>query len=141
MIKILLDTNLLIYRENHSVIDENIQKLTRILYDSNKYRIVVHPMTIEDLNNIKDQNEREIYLSKVKVYEIIDRPPKVTEEFNNNVGCSKIPNDLIDNNLLYAVYRNCVDYFITNDKKLKNKAKKLNLIDKVIGYRRRNKLI
>ncbi len=133
MIKILLDTNLLIYRENHSVIDENIQKLTKILYDSNKYRIVVHPMTIEDLNNIKDQNEREIYLSKVKVYEIIDRPPKVTEEFNNNVGCSKIPNDLIDNNLLYAVYRNCVDYLITNDKKLKNKAKKLNLIDKVMG--------
>ena len=28
MIKILLDTNLLIYRENHSVIDENIQNLT-----------------------------------------------------------------------------------------------------------------
>ena len=58
MIKILLDTNLLIYRENHSVIDENIQKLTKILYDSNKYRIVVHPMTIEDLNNIKDQKKQ-----------------------------------------------------------------------------------
>lgn len=48
MIKILLDTNLLIYREEHSIIDDKVLELTKILYDSNKYKIVVHPMTIED---------------------------------------------------------------------------------------------
>ena len=133
MIKILLDTNLLIYREDHSVIDDKVLELTKILYDSNKYKIVVHPMTIEDISHIKDSNDREIFYSKVKVYETIERPPKATEDFNNLVGCSKLPNDLIDNNLLYAVYRDCVSYLITNDNKLKNKAQKINISDRVLG--------
>lgn len=133
MIKILLDTNLLIYREDHSVIDDKVLELTKILYDSNKYKIVVHPMTIEDISHIKDSNDREIFYSKVKIYETIERPPKATENFNNLVGCSKLPNDLIDNNLLYAVYRDCVSYLITNDNKLKNKAQKININDRVLG--------
>lgn len=133
MIKILLDTNLLIYREDHSVIDDKVLELTKILYDSNKYKIVVHPMTIEDISHIKDSNDREIFYSKVKVYETIERPPKATDDFNNLVGCSKLPNDLIDNNLLYAVYRDCVSYLITNDNKLKNKAQKVNICDRVLG--------
>lgn len=133
MVKILLDTNLLIYREDHSVIDDKVLELTKILYDSNRYKVVVHPMTMEDISHIKDSNEREIFYSKVKVYEIIERPPKATDEFNNLVGCSKLPNDLIDNNLLYAVYRDCVSYLITNDNKLKNKAQKVYISDRVLG--------
>ena len=82
MIKILLDTNLLIYREDHTVINDKILELTRILYDSNKYKIVVHPMTIQDLSHIKNSDERAIFYSKVKVYEIIERPPKASDEFN-----------------------------------------------------------
>lgn len=133
MIKILLDTNLLIYREDHSVIDERVLELTKILYDSNKYKIVVHPSTFEDLSHIKDPNERNIFYSKVKIYNIIERPPKAPNDFNELVGCSKLPNDLIDNNLLYAVYKDCVSYLITNDNKLRNKAKKINIEDRVLG--------
>ena len=66
----------------------------------------------------------EIIYSKLKIYNVIDRPPLATESFNKLVGCTKFPNDLIDNNLLYAVYRNCVSYLITNDKKLRHTAKK-----------------
>ncbi len=133
MIKILLDTNLLIYREDHSIVDERVLELTKILYDSNKYKIVIHPSTLEDLSHIKNSNERNILYSKVKIYNIIDRPPKATDDFNELVGCSKIPNDLIDNNLLYAVYKDCVSYFITNDSKLRNKAKKINLRNRVLS--------
>lgn len=133
MIKILLDTNLLIYREDHSIVDEKVLELTKILYDSNKYKIVIHPATIEDLSHIKDYNDRDIFYSKVKIYNIIERPPKATDNFNKLVGCSKLPNDLIDNNLLYAVYKDCVSYLITNDKKLKNKAKKANIDDRVLN--------
>ncbi|MGN1341768.1 MAG: EVE domain-containing protein [Bacilli bacterium] len=133
MIKILLDTNLLIYREDHSIIDEKVLELTKVLYDSNKYKIVIHPATIEDLSHIKDSNDRDIFYSKVKIYNIIEKPPKATDNFNKLVGCSKLPNDLIDNNILYAVYRDCVSYLITNDKKLKNKAKKANIDDRVLN--------
>ena len=65
MIKILLDTNLLIYREDHSIVDEKVLELTKVLYDSNKYKIVIHPATIEDLSHIKDYNDRDIFYSKV----------------------------------------------------------------------------
>lgn len=133
MIKILLDTNLLIYREDHSIVNERVLELTKILYDSNKYKIVIHPSTLDDLSRMKNSNERDILYSKVKIYNIIDRPPKASDDFNKLVGCSKIPNDLIDNNLLYAVYKDCVSYFITNDKKLRNKAKKINIENRVLS--------
>lgn len=133
MLKILLDTNLLIYREDHAIMDEKVLELTKILYDSNRFKIVIHPLTIEDLSHIKDDKEREIILNKVKIYEKLDNPPKATSDFNNNVGCSKIPNDEIDNNILYSVYKDCVHYLITNDNKLKNKAKKINIDDKVLN--------
>ena len=132
MIKILLDTNLLIYRENHSIINDKVSELTKILYDSNDYKIVVHPMTLDDLSHIKDPLERDIFYSKVKIYSTIVNPPKAPNNFNALVGCSKLPNDLIDNNLLYAVYRNCVSYLITNDDKLKKKSKKINIDDRVL---------
>lgn len=133
MVKILLDTNLLIYREDHSVVNDKVLELTKILYDSNLYKIVIHPMTLEDISHIKDLDERKIFYSKIKIYETIERPPKAPDDFNNLVGCSKIPNDLIDNNLLYAVFKDCVNYLITNDNKLKNKAKKANISDRVLG--------
>lgn len=133
MIKILLDTNLLIYREDHSIVDERVLDLTKILYDSNKYKIVIHPSTLDDLSHMKNPNERDIIYSKVKIYKIIDRAPKATDNFNKLVGYSKIPNDLIDNNLLYAVYKDCVSYFITNDSKLRNKAKKINVENRVLS--------
>lgn len=132
LIKILLDTNLLIYRENHSVVNEKVSELTKILYDSNDYKIVVHPMTLEDLSHIKDPLERDIFYSKAKIYSTIVNPPKVPDDFNVLVGCSRLPNDLIDNNLLYSVYRNCVSYLITNDEKLKKKSKKIGIDDRVL---------
>lgn len=128
-----MDTNMLIYREDHSVVDDEVLKLIKILYDSSNYKIVVHPMTFKDINNIKNKKEREIIYSKLKIYNVIDRPPLATESFNKLVGCTKFPNDLIDNNLLYAVYRNCVSYLITNDKKLRHKAKKIGISDRVLG--------
>ena len=82
LIKILLDTNLLIYRENHSVVNEKVSELTKILYDSNDYKIVVHPMTLEDLSHIKDPLERDIFYSKAKIYSTIVNPPKVPDDFN-----------------------------------------------------------
>ena len=130
--KILLDTNMMIYLLDDHILDEKISKLTKILYDSDKYIIAVHPKTIIEANKIKDKNKKDIFISKLEVYKIIDNPPRVTEDFNNQVGC-KNENDLIDNEMLYAVVRNCVSYFITNDKGLLKKAELLKLNDRVLS--------
>lgn len=51
-----------------------------------------------------------------------------------------MPNDLIDNSLLYAVYKDCVSYLITNDKKSRNKAKKISIENRVLSTQEAIKL-
>ena len=130
--KILLDTNMMIYILDDHILDEKISKLTKILYDSDKYIIAIHPNTIVEARKIKDQNKKDIFISKLEVYKIIENPPRATEDFNKQVGF-KNKNDLIDNEMLYAVERNCVSYFITNDKELLKKAEILKLNDRVLS--------
>lgn len=130
--KILLDTNMMIYLLDDHILDEKISKLTKILYDSDKYIIAIHPNTIVEARKIKDQNKKDIFISKLEVYKIIENPPRATEDFNKQVGF-KNKNDLIDNEMLYAVERNCVSYFITNDKELLKKAEILKLNDRVLS--------
>ena len=130
--KILLDTNMMIYLLDDHILDEKISKLTKILYDSDKYIIAIHPNTIVEARKIKDQNKKNIFISKLEVYKIIENPPRAPEDFNKQVGF-KNKNDLIDNEMLYAVIRNCVSYFITNDKELLKKAEILKLNDRVLS--------
>lgn len=130
--KILLDTNMMIYLLDDHILDEKISKLTKILYDSDKYVIAIHPNTIVEARKIKDQNKKDIFISKLRVYKIIENPPRATEDFNKQLGF-KNKNDLIDNEMLYAVERNCVSFFITNDKELLKKAEILNLNDRVLS--------
>ena len=124
---------MLIYTEDFFVVGNNILELTKILYDSNCYKIVIHPMAFDDINNIKNKEKKKIIYNKLQIYNIIDKPPQATKDFNLLVGYSKISNDLIYNNLLYAVYKDCVSYLITNDKKIKNKAQKIGIADRILG--------
>lgn len=130
--KILLDTNMLIYLEDNHIVDKNVAKLTRILYDSPNYKIVIHPNSILEGNKIKDVEKRKIFISKISIYKQIENPPRPTEEFQRLVGY-KNENDRIDNELLFAVKQNCVTYFITNDIKLKKKSEKIGLNDRVFN--------
>ena len=131
MKKILLDTNMLIYREDNKILDKDISELTRNLYDSSEYKIVSHPKSMEEAEKNKNIEQRRIFISKIKSYPQIDMPPKPTLEFIQIVGRNN-ENDDIDNELLFAVKQNCVAYFITNDIKLKNKSRLIGLEDRVL---------
>lgn len=132
MEKILLDTNLFIYLEDYGVTDEKVVTLTKNLFDSEEYKIVIHPKTKEEVLKIKDEKKKKIFLSKISVYKEIKSAPKAPEDFHNLVGC-KNTHDRNDNELLFSIYRNCAKYLITNDKDLLKKAKKINLSDRVLS--------
>lgn len=134
MINILLDTNMLIYREDNRIIEKEIAELTRNLYDSEDFKIVIHPKSIEEAYKNQNKEQRDIFLSKLSTYPQIDKPPKPTIEFVNSVG-SNSDNDIIDNELLYAIKQHCAEYLITNDIKLKNKSKKIQLQEKVLSIK------
>lgn len=130
--KILLDTNMFIYLLDHCVLNQKVERLTRMLFDSEEYKIVIHPKTIEESRKIKDTELKEIFLSKLRVYKMIDDPPKATKEFMELVKVNSI-NDKIDCELLYAVKQNCVSFFITNDFELKKKSSRIGLGDRVLN--------
>lgn len=132
MKKILLDTNMFIYILDHHVLDPKVEKLTRMLLDSEKYKIVIHPKTIFETQKIKNSELREIFASKLRIYKQIDNPPIPTKEFIELVKVTS-DNDKIDCELLYAVKQNCVSYFITNDIILKKKSSRIGLSDRVLN--------
>ncbi len=129
---ILLDTNILIYREGEKELNNEIQTLSRLLMDSTEYHLCVHPLTIDELSKHKNQSQKEVIQSKVSTYKILDQPPKPSLEFNMILNQNN-SHDYIDNNLLYAVYKNCVSYLITNDKGILKKSKKINIENRVLS--------
>lgn len=131
--RILIDTNLIIDRESNTRIDSQLSSLFRMLFDSDDYKLVIHPMSIEELSRNRDNVEREIMISKVSSYAVVDDPPVAPESFHKAVGGTRVPNDIVDNNLLYAIKRGCVSYLITNDRRLKRRAKKVGLDKSVLG--------
>ena len=129
---ILLDTNILIYREGEKILNDDVQLLSRLLMDSEEFKLCVHPMSIEELSKHKNEQERKVILSKISIYKELENPPKSTDEFIKKCGNNNNCHEYVDNNLLYAVYRNCVSYLITNDKGILRKSKSLDLSKRVL---------
>ena len=124
---ILLDTNILIYREGEKKLDKDILTLSRLLMDSIEYKLVIHPLSIEELKKYKDKEQRDVIISKVSIYKLLENPPKIDEKFLEECGGGANSHEYVDNNLLYALKKNYVSYLITNDKGILKKAKRLGL--------------
>ncbi len=71
-------------------------------------------------------------LSKIKKYVVLEPPGQPEEAFLNLIKQEKMkPNDLIDNDLLYAVYRHSVNFLVTEDRGIHKKAKRLGIDSRV----------
>jgi predicted nucleic acid-binding protein len=62
--RVLIDTNIFIYREDPAILPEHLQKLLRITRE-NKHIIIVHPASIKDIENDPDLERRRIMISKL----------------------------------------------------------------------------
>lgn len=127
--RILLDTNILILRENNHIIPSNISTLMSLLNGLENCSIHVHPLSKTEIQKDGNVERRNINLSKISSYSVLDAFPdyKSNVEFSNKIGEVKTPNDRIDNQLLYCAYINVVDYLVTEDQGLLNKAELLCL--------------
>ena len=130
--RILIDTNIFIYRENYHIIPSNLQSLLKTLNDL-VVQILVHPLSAHEIKKDRNQERREITLSKIKTYPILDNPPslEVDQPFLTIVGQTNNANELVDNNLLYCVYKNAVDFLITEDRGIHRKSDRLGISDRV----------
>ena len=134
-LKVLLDTNIIIHRENNKLSNEYVGLLYKWL-DELHYVKCIHQCSVEELHKYKDKKYVELLDVKIKSYEILDKFEEPNFDFLSileNKFPIKNENDIIDNQLLYEVYRKRVNLFITEDSKIIDKAEILGLTDKVIS--------
>ena len=132
--RVLLDTNIIILREDNKVIQEDLQILMRVIQKLD-YKILLHPKSIEDLNRDPNDQRRKITISKFKTYDTLEGAPDLNTDlkFLNLIDSSRKENDLIDDSLLYAVYRNAVNFLITEDLGIHKKARRIKLSERVLN--------
>ncbi len=130
--RILLDTNIFIHREDDKVISQELQDLLRVLAKI-KTEILIHPLSIEELKKDKNDSRKDIALSKIGSYLQLESPPDLSrdEEFKGKITETN-EHDRIDNNLLFTVYKNAVDFLITEDRGIHKKATVINIQDRVL---------
>ena len=143
--RIILDTNILIYREQLSETPHDIGELLQIA-SSNNVQIIIHPISKQEIQSFKDEEIREINLSKIASYPRLENPPDPylanDLSFLNIIDPNQSAknNDKNDNILLYSIYNSAASLLITNDIRLRKKADKFNpalsvyTIDEALEY-------
>lgn len=130
---VLIDTNIFIEREKPYVIPEPLQELENKL-NTQGHSIQVHPLSIKEVRNYGNEEGRKRGESKIKTYSRLGIPPYPTSrdsEFRSVVSEASEFNEKVDNALLFAVYKDRVDYLITEDQGIHEKADKLGIDDQV----------
>lgn len=129
--KALLDTNIIIHREASRVINQDVGILYRWL-ERTKYIKCVHSLTISEIEKYKNQQAVETFQIKLDSYEQIEIPSPLQAEVkavSEKIDVNE--NDKNDTQLLNEVFVGRVDILITEDKKIRKKAKELGIDDKV----------
>jgi len=130
--RVLIDTNILIYREDDRDVSPEISTLMSVLNKTHT-DILLHPASLEDIRRDKNEERKRITLSKVKAYQILENAPTPdkNEEFFKKIGEPKRVNDEIDNLILYSLYKNAVGFLITKDGGIHLNASSLGISDRV----------
>ena len=129
--RVLLDTNIIINREDDKIIEEDLQILLSTM-SSLRISIVLHPKSIEDIKKDKDTERKKIILSKFKTYALLEDFPRPTTEFYTIIGKPVKQNDIIDSYMLIAVNNNAINFLITEDNGIHRKAKLIGISDRVL---------
>lgn len=130
--KILYDTNVLIHIQDSKELSLNLQTLLTLIREHGDQEFI-HPASLKDIENDSDVERRKITLSKLHGYPRLPSPPTPDDEFTSLVGTTVNSHDANDNEILFSLKRNLVDFLITEDKGIRKKAILLNLDDRVLS--------
>lgn len=131
--RVLLDTNIIIYRENKKMTNYSIGHLFRWL-DKLKYDKLIHPLTKKEIAEYKYSDPAEAMTLKLDAYqELKTQAPMAKQVTDLAATIDKNENDRVDTVLLNEVYQGRVDLLITEDKRLRQKGGLLGLGHKVLS--------
>jgi len=124
--RILLDTNIIIPLEDSSEILEESMSDFFGLASKNNHQLLIHPISIEDIEKEPNKKKRKIIISRVQKYQTLEDPPECDfclEETSEE--------DKINNKILCAIFRDAVHFLVTEDRNIHKKAKGLGISDRV----------
>ncbi len=133
--RVLLDTNILIHREDAKPVSEELGELLRLMSESGAMPMV-HPLSVIELQKDANESRRMLTLSKIAAYAQLQESPdqSVDREFLKFVHGDSAPFLVaVDDALLYAVYRDAVDFLVTEDRGILRKSNRVRLHDRVLA--------
>ncbi len=132
----LIDTHVIVIREYDRVVRRTLRDLLRRFSELN-VRVVVHPISRDEIANDKNLQNAETILSKMETYPLLEKAPNPNDdrEFMRKVGKPCTIREEADNHLLYCTHERTVDLLITEDTGILVKAEKLGIADKVLGLK------
>lgn len=129
----LLDTNIIIHRETMQATNYSIGKLYYWL-DKLHCEKLLHPYTIAELRKADNVRQQQLYDARLSAYTHMQCVARQSDEFVSLLAeAPKTENDKIDNQLLYEVYCGRADILITEDRRMRSKAERLGIADKVFS--------
>jgi hypothetical protein len=135
--KFLIDTNIFIpleptSTENLSFMTPDATRLAQIIQTAG-HQIYLHPHQKHDIKRDSDPARKKLREALFEKYPVIPTAPSIPVELLIIIGTpKKESNDWVDNHLIVALYRDAVDYLVTEDKRLRNKAERLSLQGRVL---------
>lgn len=132
MPKVLLDTNIIIYRETDRILNPNTPDLFNWL-DRLHYDKYIHPISEHEISQYADAQKREVILSKLGSYNKLAVLAPLAEPIQDLLRHDIDVNSQNDTKILNELYCGRVDIFITEDRQLYNKARYLGVADKVFS--------
>lgn len=129
-IKCILDTNILIQLEEPGVDGRFKDGFTELAHFCHKHgvRIFYHPASKTEIENDPNTQRRSKTLEWLKKYPPLEHVPTAEKNtLEEMFGGASSSNDLVDFQILYALKRNCADYLISQDDRLRSRSSRGSL--------------
>ena len=130
--RILIDTNIFIPLEDSSnILDESFSELVR-LANENNHQVLAHPSSLDDIERDKNEERKKISLSRIRKYPLLENPPTLDLQKLKDLGLKNDKdNDRVDNEILWAIYKDAANILVTEDRELHKKASILGVKGRV----------
>jgi hypothetical protein len=121
------------YQEDNTIIPASLQQLLQLFLE-NRVQVLIHPLSFNYMENNEKRGRGEVILSRFNSWTELKSPPNPDEDypFRVIIKWTGNVNDIIDDNLLYSVYRDAADFLITNRNGIHDKAAEIDIADRVM---------
>lgn len=124
--RFLLDTNIIIpLEQSQQALVPSLANFVRLAHE-NSHQLLYHPATEDDIQRDANLERKEQTLQRLRQYSRLEARPECP--WNSN---EKNPNEIADNEILYALYCDAAHALVTEDHGIHRKAKAYGLSDRV----------